>query len=149
MSDELPVRKWVKVWIKKRKNRIRQGGGEPTVSYTLQWNEFGQDRFISLGPHATLAYARRMQSEKERELNSPARSPGLEPVSWEAFRKKYLDTKYPGHELIREERLEQQKTWDKSWSSYRSERLAMDNFARLTKPGWVHEVTTADRDTFA
>jgi integrase len=147
--DELPVRKWVKVWIKKRKNRVRQGGGEPSVSYTLQWKEFGADRFLSLGPHATLAYARRMQSDKERELNNPARHAGLDPVRWDAFRKKYLDTRYPGHDLPMKERLEVQKAWDRSWASCRSERLALDNFTRLVKPGWVHEITTADRDDFA
>ena len=30
----------------------------------------------------------------------------------------------------------------------RSERLTMENFTRLAKPGWCHEVTTADREAF-
>src|SRR5262245_47999347 len=90
-----------------------------------------------------------MQSEKERELNSPARHAGLDPVRWDAFQKKYMDTKYPGHGLPAKERLDAQKAWDKSWASCRSERLALDNFRRLVNPGWVHEVTTADRDNFA
>jgi hypothetical protein len=25
----------------------------------------------------------------------------------------------------------------------------MENFARLIKPGWIHEITTADRDNAA
>jgi hypothetical protein len=33
--SELPVRKYVNVWIKKRKNRVGQGGKQD-FSYTLQ-----------------------------------------------------------------------------------------------------------------
>ena len=71
--------------------------------------EFGQDRFLSLGPHAPLAYARWMQSEKEKEkekdLNSPSRHAGLDPSRWDAFQKKYLDSRYPGHNLPFKERV--------------------------------------------
>jgi hypothetical protein len=49
----LPIRKYIKVWIKRRKNRT-------STSYTLQWLEFGQDRYLSLGSHATLAGYDRM-----------------------------------------------------------------------------------------
>jgi hypothetical protein len=59
---ELPVRKYTKVWIKRRKNRI-------SMSYTLQWVEFGKDQYLSLGPHATLAYAKEAARQKEAELN--------------------------------------------------------------------------------
>lgn len=52
--SELPVRKWTKVWIECRKNRI-------STSCTLEWVEFGKRHFLSLGPHATLAYARECQ----------------------------------------------------------------------------------------
>lgn len=51
---EMPVRKYVPVWLKRRKNRVRQDGSQK-VSYTLPWVEFGEERFQSLGPRATLS----------------------------------------------------------------------------------------------
>jgi hypothetical protein len=39
------------------------------MSYTLQWVEFGKDQYLSLGPHATLAYAKEAARQKEAELN--------------------------------------------------------------------------------
>jgi hypothetical protein len=64
--SELPVQKYAKVWIEKRKNR-------KSVSYTLEWLEFGQRRFMSLGQHATRAFAREAARRKEAELNNPSR----------------------------------------------------------------------------
>ncbi len=49
--NQLPVLKYIKVWIEKRMNRT-------STSYTLEWLDFGQRRFLSRGPHATLAYVR-------------------------------------------------------------------------------------------
>src|SRR4051794_23116331 len=146
MSD-MPVRKYINVWVKKRKNRKGTQRKE-TFSYTLQWMEFGQDRYMSLGHKATLAYAKEAAKKKEAELNSFEKQSSLDPVKWDAFQKKYLDTFYPGHDKPPAERREAQKTWGKSHASMRSERLAMENFKRLVEPGWVHEVTTADRETF-
>lgn len=148
MAEQLPVRKYVKVWVMRRKNNPRKGGKNPTVSYTLQWVVYGQKSVMSLGRGATLAYAKRMAAEKEKDLNEESPSARLEPITWEDFRKKYLDTYYPGHDLPLEERKEAQKKWGKTWSSMRSERLAMDNFTRLIKPDWCHLVTTAQREKF-
>lgn len=37
------ARKYVKVWVKKRKNNARKGGRAPTTSsYTLQWPSPGR-----------------------------------------------------------------------------------------------------------
>lgn len=79
--SNLLVCKYAKVWVKRRKNRVRAGGAQ-SVSYTLQWLEFGQERFLSLGPHANLAYARRMAAETEWQLNSAKHRQELDPVSW-------------------------------------------------------------------
>ncbi len=40
MTSRLPVRKYIKVWIKKRKNNPLKDGGR-TTSYTLEWVELG------------------------------------------------------------------------------------------------------------
>lgn len=50
------MRKYAKVWVKKRKNNARKDATQ-TVSYTLEWIEYGQRRFMSLGKHATLTFA--------------------------------------------------------------------------------------------
>src|SRR5262249_30169602 len=96
----------------------------------------------------TLAYAKRMATEKEKELNAEAPTETLDPISWAAFRTKYLDTFYPGHDLSPAERKAVQGKWSKSFNSMRSERLALDNFGRLIHPEWCHEVTTAEREKF-
>jgi integrase len=144
----LPIRKPVKVWLKRRKNRARKDGGPPSVSYTLQWVEFGEERFLSLGPHATLAYAREAVRRKEAELNSFEREASLDPIAWTAFEMKYLNTFYPGYDLPAQERKEARKQWGKSLASMRAERLALANFGRLIEPRWLHEITTADRERF-
>ena len=41
-----------------------------------------------------------------------------------------------------------QAEWSKSFASLRSERLAMENFTRLAKPGWCHEMTSSTREEF-
>jgi integrase len=143
----LPVRKYVKVWIKRRKNRVRQGGTRG-FSYTLQWVQFGRERFQSLGPYATLAYTREAARRKEAELNSFEHEAGLDPITWDDFAKKYLNTFYPGHDLKPKERKEAMVKWGKSLASMKSERLALGNFGRLIQPGWLHEVTTAEREKF-
>ena len=148
MADQMPVRKYVKVWVMRRKNNPRKGGGEPTVSYTLQWAVYGKKEVMSLGRGATLAYAKRMAAEKEKQINSESPSDTLEPLAWGDFRRKYMDTFYPGHDKPAAERKPLQAQWSKSHASMRSERLAMENFTRLAKPDWCHEVTTADREAF-
>jgi integrase len=148
MADQLPVRKYVKVWVMRRKNNPRKGGRGPTLSYTLQWAVYGRKHVMSLGRGATLAYAKRMAAEKEKEVNSESPSDRLEPIAWGDFRRKYLDTFYPGHDRPIEERKPLQAKWAKSYASLRSERLAMENFTRLASPGWCHELTTAHREAF-
>ncbi len=153
MTDELPVRKYVTVWIVNRKNPPK-GDGKQTVSRTLAWVEYGQRQFMSLGKNATFAYAKQAKADKERELNSPGHRQSLEPIDWAAFQKKYLDTTYPGHALPPIEREAAQAEWEKSASSMRSERLSLDNFGRLVMgktdraDTWCHEVTSADRTLF-
>ena len=142
------------MWLKRRKNPPKHDGST-TTSYTLEWLEFGQRRFMSLGRHATAAYARQARADKERELNSPEGRQSLEPTLWKDFRKKYLDTVYPGHDLPSKERKEASASWGKSHNTMRAERLALDNFERLVlhAPGrastWCHEITSADREKFA
>ena len=148
MADQLPVRKYVKVWVMRRKNNARQDGKPPTVSYTLQWSVYGQKSVLSLGRAATLTYAKRMAAEKERELNAETPSDVLQPITWDKFRTKYFDTFYPGHELPAAKRKALQQQWGKSFNSMRSERLALDNFTRLLKPDWCHQITTAQREKF-
>jgi integrase len=152
-DQQLPVRKYVRVWLKKRKNPARQDGSH-TVSYTLEWVEYGQRRFFSLGRHATAAYARAERARKERELNSPEGRESLEPIAWGNFVTKYLDTVYPGHERKGKDRRAAEANWGKSLSSFRSERLALDNFGRIVmraagrESAWCREVTSADREKF-
>lgn len=148
MAEKLPIRKYVKVWVMRRKNNPRKDGKPPTVSYTLQWVSYGKKEVMSLGRGATLAFAKRMASEKEKELNAETPAEVLDPLTWGDFRKKYLDTCYPGHDKPTKERQEAAKKWGKSFASLRSERLALDNFGRLAKPGWCHQITTADRESF-
>ncbi len=148
MADRLPIRKYIKVWVMRRKNNARKGGKPPTISYTLQWEVYGRKAVMSLGRGATLAYAKRMAAEKEKELNADTPSEPLEPISWGNFRKKYLDTFYPGHDLPPAERKKAQMKWGKSFNSMRSERLALDNFGRLIDPDWCHEITSAEREKF-
>jgi integrase len=138
---ELPVRKFVKVWIERRKNR-------KSTSYTLEWVEFGQRRFLSLGPHATLAYARECQRRKEAELNSFDRQAGLEPITWDAFTKKYLDTFYPGHDEAPSARKERAASWPKSFKTFKREKNAIDSFTRLMSPYWCHDLDDEDRERF-
>src|SRR4051812_16155433 len=114
----------------RRKNNPRKGGKPPTVSYTLQWVLYGKKCVMSLGPGSTLAYARRLASEKEKELNSPDHAGYLEPCTWDEFRKKYLDLTYPGHEKEGKGRKEAAKKWPKSLSTMLRERAAMDAFER-------------------
>ena len=87
MIDQLPLRKYVKVWIMRRKNNPRKDGRAATVSYTLQWVLFGKKSVMSLGPGCTLAYARRLKAEKEKELNDPDHTGYLEPIRWDDSRK--------------------------------------------------------------
>ncbi len=147
MSD-LPVRKYIKVWIKRRRNPVRQGNHGPSLSYTLQWVEFGKDRYLSLGPHATLAYAKEAARRKEAELNSFDRQAGLNPIPWDDFTRKYLATFYPGYDLAPRERKEKAATWPKSFKTMKRERNAIDSFTRLVQPLWCHELTTEDRERF-
>ncbi len=148
MAEKLPVRKYVRVWVMKRKNNARKEGKAATTSYTLQWTIYGKKEVMSLGRGATLAYAKRMATEKEKEINSESPSETLEPITWSEFRKKYLDTFYPGHDKPTKERKPLQSKWNKSFSSLRSERLAMENFSRLVKPEWCHDMTSATREAF-
>lgn len=152
-EQQLPVRKYVRVWLKKRTNPSRVDGSR-SVSYTLEWVEYGQRRFFSLGKHATATYARAERARKEKELNSVEGRQILEPVSWSDFRRKYLDAIYPGHDLPPKQRAEAARNWGKSLKSMLAERLAMENFQRIRMNAakrdgvWCHEVTTADREHF-
>jgi integrase len=135
------VHKYIKVWIEKRKNRT-------STSYTLEWREFGQRRFLSLGPHATLSYAREARRRKEAELNSTERMETLVPIAWDDFKKKYLDTFYPGHDRDAALRKEQARGWSKSPKTMKREKLALDSFTRIVKPYWCHEITAENRERF-
>jgi integrase len=155
-DQPLPIRKYVTVWIKNRKNPPRQDGSQ-TVSRTLEWVEYGQRLFMSLGRNATAAYARQAKVDKEKELNSREHRQTLVPITWKAFREKYLGTLYPGYDKAGPERAEAAKKWAKSFASMRSERLSLDNFGRLViddpkreqPDDWLHEVGAVDRETFA
>src|SRR5262245_36002437 len=129
MASTMPIRKYIRVWVMKRKNNSRKDGKQPTVSYTLQWMMYGRKSVQSLGPGATRSYAERMAAQKEKELNAESPSNVLDPIVWSAFQKKYLDTFYPRHDLEPAERRAAQKDWAKSLASLRSERLALNNFA--------------------
>src|SRR3954454_2952469 len=120
MAENLPIRKYVRVWVMRRKNNARREGKPATTSYTLQWMIYGKKKVMSLGPGATLAYAKRMAAEKEREINSDSPSDTLEPITWSDFKAKYLDTFYPGHDKPTEERKPLQTKWNKSYASLRS-----------------------------
>ena len=85
MAETLPLRKFIKVWIKKRKNNLKKDGNR-SISYTLEWVQYGQRRFLSLGKHATAAFAREAAAIKEREINSLHQNEGLEPITWAEFR---------------------------------------------------------------
>ena len=98
MASELPLRKYIKVWIKKRANNTRNNGTK-TFSYTLEWVEYGRRNFMSLGVGATAGYARQAAAIKEKELNSFSEHGNLVPVTWGDLEKKYLDTMYPGYGL--------------------------------------------------
>ena len=141
------ARRYIRVWVERRKNPPRKDGSR-TTSYTLEWLEFGERRFMSLGPGATLAYARRAAKLKEDELNSPETQQGLDPISWERFRQKYLDSHYPGHSLTRKERKAASKTWQNSEATMAEERRVLRIFGEIVKPDWCHEITTEDRETF-
>lgn len=147
MPDQLPVRKYIRVWVKKRKNPPRKNG-RSTISLTLEWVEYGQRFFMSLGTGATMTYATAMARAKEGELNSPTQVEALKPITWADFSKQYLDHTYPGHELPPRERREKARLWEKSDSSRRSEQRVLKDFARLVEPVWCHEVTNKDRENY-
>jgi hypothetical protein len=109
---------------------------------------YGKKSVMSLGRGVTLAYAKRMVTEKEKELNAESPSDLLEPITWDNFRKKYMATYYPGHELPLEERKALQAKSGKRHATMRSERLALDNFTTIIKPDWCHLITTAQREKF-
>jgi hypothetical protein len=157
------VRKYIKVWVIKRKNNPRERDKAPATSLTLLWLQDGGRKFQSLGRHATSDYAREAARRMEADLNgfAPARRAARGPLARraeadrvDAFPKKYLKTKYPGHDLPAAERQEAQKGRAKSWASCRSERLALDNFGRLVmneegrENTLLHAITTEDRDNF-
>src|SRR5579883_1348459 len=155
-DQPLPIRKYVTVWIQHRKNPPRQDGSQ-TVSRTLEWVEYGQRQFMSLGKNATAAYARQAKADKEKDLNSREHRRTLVPITWKAFREKYLATNYPGYDKTGKERAEAAKKWSKSANTMRSERLSLDNFGRLVMDdpkreqpdNWLHEIGAVDRETFA
>jgi integrase len=147
MASQLPVCKYIKVWIKKRKNNPLKDGSR-TRCYTLEWVEYGQRRFLSLGKHATAAYARQAASDQEKELNAPESRGSLVPITWDDFQKKYLDTLYPGHDLPAAGRKEAVGGWGKSLKSMLGERRVLKDFARIVKPGWCHEIAGDARDNY-
>ena len=153
MSDQLPVRKYVSVHIARRKNPPRKGG-KCTESYTLEWVEYGKRRFMSLGARATLAYARQARVDKEKELNDSESRSSLEPITFGDFVKKYLDTKYPGHDLPPRERKTAAASWANGLTSMRPEKRTMTDFDRIVMKSsgrqstWCHDITSADREKF-
>ncbi|QDV35718.1 tyrosine-type recombinase/integrase [Tautonia plasticadhaerens] len=147
MSSRLPIRKFIKVWIKKRKNN-RLKDGSRTTSYTLEWVEFGRRRFQSLGKHASATYARQAAADLEKELNAPDRRESLDPITWDDFQKKYLDTHYPGHDLPPAGRKEAERAWGKSLKSMLGERRVLKDFGRIAQPGWCHEIAGDVRETY-
>ena len=147
MGGKPTVRKWIKVWVEKRKNPPKLSG-KRTVSYTLEWVEFGKRRFVSLGPGATRGYAESMAKAKEAELNAPSPEEPLKPITWADFKKKYLETTYPGHDLPPRQRKDQARTWGKSLSMFWEERRVLDMFAQIIKPEWSQDATTEDRERF-
>ena len=94
MAEQLPLRKYIKVWIKRRQNNARKDGSKAT-SYTLEWVEYGKRSFMSLGIGATAGYARHARAIKEQELNSLAEFSGLSPITWPDLEAKYLTNAYP------------------------------------------------------
>ncbi len=127
MNQDLQVRKYIKVWIKKRRNPPKRNGRQ-TTSLTLEWVEFGQRFFMSLGTGATRGYAEAVAKAKEAELNSPTQVEQVQPLTWADFTKEYLDRNYPGHDKRGRERIEASRTWDKSNASRRAEaRVLSDN----------------------
>jgi len=147
MSGRLPVRKYIKVYVQKRKNKPLEGR-ERTTSYTLYWKEHGERRFLSLGQYSTRAFAERMAREKEAELNSAKVEAVLKPATWDAVIKDYLDQTYPGHDLPTAERKKQEPEWRKSLGTMKRERLAFGHFERIAKPYWCHDISGRDRDVF-
>jgi integrase len=148
VAENLPIQKYIKVRFRRRRNRVKKPGPEPTTSYTLYWREFGKKRFLSLGQYATRAFAERMAGEKEKELNSPQRRQAIKPVTWADLVKAYLDETYPGHDLPAKDRKQKSSAWKKSLGTMKREKLALDHFERICKPGWCHEITPADRDRY-
>jgi hypothetical protein len=110
--------------------------------------EFGRRRFLSLGPHAPLAYARRIAAGKEKELNSAEHQKTLQPITWDDFTKKYFDTFYPGHDLDAAGRKEKEQEWGKSVKTMKREKISTESFKRLLNPDWCHQITAEDRENF-
>lgn len=67
---------------------------------------------------------------------------------WNDFVAKYLNTEYPGHELPTAQRRERERTWDKSWNTFRRERNALDAFTRIVHPGLIHEISAHHQTAF-
>ena len=147
MTNDLRVRKYVKVWIKKRRNPPKKNGRQ-TTSLTLEWVDFGQRFFLSLGTGATKGYAESVAKAKEAELNSPTQVEQVQPLTWADFTQEYLDRIYPGHDKRGKERREASRSWDKSNASRRAETRVLRDHARIVKPIWCHEITTKDRQIF-
>src|SRR3954447_17384871 len=141
MPEQLPVRKYIKVWVKRRKNPTKKNGRQ-TTSLTLEWVEYGRRSFMSLGKGATMAYATAMAKAKEAELNNPRQIESLKPITWKDFTEEYLEKTYPGYDLPVKNRREAAKGWRKSDSSRRTEHRVLRDFARIVKPEWCHDITT-------
>jgi integrase len=143
----LPVRKYIKVWIKRRKNPPKMNGRQ-TTSLTLEWVEYGRRSFMSLGKGATMTYASAMAKAKETELNNPRQIESLKPITWKDFAEEYLDKTYPGYELPTKQRKQAAQGWRKSDSSRRTEQRVLKDFARIVKPDWCHDITSKDRESY-
>jgi integrase len=151
VAEQLPIRKYITVWVMKRKNNPRKSGKPPTVSYTLQWVLYGKKHVMSLGRGATRAYADRAKREKEEELNNPGHQGFLEPITWQDFRKKYLDLTYPGHDLEGPARKEASRQWGKGLTTMLRERAAMDAFEESGLKGkdlWCQNIPPTSREDF-
>jgi hypothetical protein len=111
MTESGSVRKYIKVWVERRRNPAKKNGSV-TTSYTLEWVLFGKRQFMSLGPGATRAYAEAMARAKEAELNSVTPDDFI-PITWADFKTKFLGQFYPGHDLPTKQRKDQESAWGK------------------------------------
>ena len=146
MASELPLRKYIKVWIKKRSNNTRKNG---TKTSATRWSgSKWQPEFHVAGGRGDRRICPSGGSNQRERANSFSEHGNLVPVTWGDLEKKYLDTMYPGHNLPPSERKKSSEKWGKSIKSMYAEKAAMKAFGRIRAPKWVHEIDSTDREKF-